>query len=167
MGLLAESQYSTGALNQPVKTEPLPVGVYWIDVYDTETNNANIATFHNWTELHKDTVQILRTEMHDTSRPWWEEFPWAGVLSEVLKSKYPIGIWALFEVKQPTRWDQSESLGWPNEATPDMTASDTIQKPDPPKGPFDDGYEWPSWTPWAISGGVVVIGLGVLIALRR
>lgn len=167
MGYIANQLVRTGKLNQPVKTEPLPPGVYWIDVYDTEENDANIATFHDWIELNKATVRVLRTEVHDTGETWFQEFPWAGVLSLLLAKKI-VGIWTLFEVTAPTNWFQQLSLGWPNEGQKGQNARDTIQAPDPEPTIFDK--EWGSestWIPWAVGGGVVVLGLMAIVALRR
>jgi len=163
MGFIAEQTLvRTGALNQPVKTNPLPVGWYWIDVFDTEENNANVATFRDWAELNKNTVVIRRTEVHEPGMPSiWTAIPWAGILSLLLTDTPPSGIWALFEVTAPTEWDLQISLGWPNEATPEMTAADTIQRPPP------EDVEWPWWGKWAVGGGVVFVGLVAIVALRR
>lgn len=157
MGLIAERALTrTGALNQSVKTEPLPAGVYWIDVYDNDANDANIATFHDWLTLHADSVELLREEEYNASAGW-----------NIFETE-PHRIWALFRVNSPTRWDQSQSLGWPSEGTAEMTSGDTIQKPkvEQPCNPLIEDCEAPSWVPWAVGGGVVVLGLIVWASIR-
>lgn len=165
MGLLAEA-YRTGALNQPVKDEPLPPGYYWIDIFDSDERPASIATFNDWVQLHADTVVVRRTEDYEVTGegwvpPFWNpdiQYPWTNTTK---------GEWVLFEVLAPTTWMLEIQLGWPNEGQANMTSQDTIQRPDPPKGPFDEGYEWPAWAPWAIGGGIVLLGGLLILAVKR
>lgn len=156
MGVIAErALVRTGALNEAVKTEPLPVGYYWIDVFDDSQNSANIATFHDWIELHHETVSLEAEEEYNASADW-----------NIFETE-PHRIWALFQVKSPTRWDQSLSLGWPNEAHKGMVSGDTIQKPDPEPTIFDEGFEWPTWLKWTVGGVVVVAGGALIISVIR
>lgn len=156
MGYLATvGQHRTGEINREVKDDPLPVGVYWIDVFDDSQNTADIATFHDWLALNETTVRLIREEHYNASADW-----------NIFETE-PHRIWALFEVTAPTLWGQGPSLGFPSEGRADMVSGDTIQKPDPPKTIFDDEFEWPAWTGWAVGGGVVVLGLVALVALRR
>lgn len=152
MGLIAERVLiRTGALNQPVKTEPLPAGVYWIDVI----HDTNIATFRDWLTLNEGKAVLLREEEYNASADW-----------NVFETD-PHRFWFLFEVLVPTRWDQQVSLGWPNEGHRNMVSGDTIQKPDPPPTVFDDEFEWPSWLKWTVGGVVVVAGGALIISLVR
>lgn len=150
MGVIAQRAMigiRTGALNQEVRVEPLPVGVYWIDVYDDSTNNSNIATFRDWLTLHIDTVDLLREEEYNASAGW-----------NIFETD-PHRFWFLFSVKSPTRWDNGPSLGYPSEGEKGMVSGDTIQKPDPPATIFDDEFEFPTWIKWSlIAGGVIIVG---------
>lgn len=165
MGAIAD-YYRTGALNQQVKDDPLPPGFYWIDVIGATfgggingvgQNDANINTFRDWLTLNAETTTLIREEEYNESAEWnyFEDDPHR--------------VWFLFEVKAPTEWGaaMSMSLGWPSEGRKNFTSEDTIQKPDPPPTIFDDDFETPSWVGWAVGGGVVVIGLLAITALRR
>lgn len=157
MGAIAD-RYRTAALNDAVKTEPLPPGVYWADVIDRVSGDANIATFQDWLNLHTGSVVVIRANEYNKSSTLPVYNPFAE----------PHRFWYLFEVKAPTSWDGLElSIGWPNEGHKDMVEGDTIQRPDPPPTIFDDEFETPGWVNWAIGGTVVVGGLLVLLAVRR
>jgi hypothetical protein len=157
MGAIAD-YYRTGALNQAVKDDPLPVGVYWIDVIGATfgggiggvgQNDANIDTFRDWLTLNSETVELLREEEYNPTAIWNSQEP------------DPHRFWFLFEVKAPTVWGQALSLGWPSEGTKNMVSADTIDKPDP------EEVSLPGWANWAIGGGVIVIGLLAIVAVRR
>lgn len=155
LALARSDAYRTGALNKPVKTEPLPVGFYWIDVIDSEENDANIATFYDWLTLHANTVVLVREEQHNMSKDW-----------NIFETD-PKRVWALFEVKSPTRWDQQLSLGWPNEGTADMVEGDTIQRPDPEPTIFDSEFEWPTWLKYTVYGIGGLAAVAVVYSVVR
>lgn len=157
MGVIAERTLArTGALNDAVKIDPLPPGVYWADVIDRVSGDANIATFQDWLTLHADTVTVIRESEHNTSADW-----------NVFEND-PHRLWVLFEVKAPTSWDgQQLGIGWPNEGHKDMVEGDTIQRPPPEPTIFDEGFEWPSWLKWTVGGVVVVAGGALVLSLVR
>lgn len=164
MGLIAErALVRTGAviaettgMNRPVKEDPLPAGVYWADIIDHKSGDANIVTFRDWLTLHVDTVELLREEEHNATADW-----------NVFETE-PHRLWVLFRVKSPTSWDGQElGTGWPNTAHENMVEGDTIDAPDPPPTIFDEGFEFPTWMKWTVIG-VGVVGAGVLaLALIR
>lgn len=149
----------TGKLNQPEKREPLPVGLYWIDVFGT----GKIQLFQAWLSIHADTVKVRTTEVYDNSGT---ASPWGDIFDIPLIDNPPNGVWTLFEVLQPTTWALAPSLGWPQTADNSIKSSgDTIQSPPPPKSVFDEIAEggWPTWLPWAIGGGLAIVVLAVVV----
>jgi hypothetical protein len=89
---------------------PIPVGRYWIDVFEP-----NIALFNEWAK---------RNNPHIINREHFEQ-TW-GMTDPTL---YPARDWILFELSAPApRWDNK--LGFPNKATGGIsTSDDTVQKP--------------------------------------
>lgn len=159
MGVIAERTLArTGALNDAVKVDPLPAGVYWADVIDRTSDDANIATFQDWLTLHADTVRVIRENEYNKSSTLPVYNPWAE----------PHRFWYLFEVMSPTSWDgQFLNIGYPNEGHKDMVEGDTIQRPDPEPTIFDKEFEWPSWLKWTVGGVVVVAGGALVLSLVR
>lgn len=86
------------------RTNPLPAGRYWVDVFAKDSD-----TFGAWLSSNKATVKVRTTEHFDSD---------------------PVRDWYLFEVSVPTPW---YGPGFPTIAGPNVTtSSDTAQRPDPP-----------------------------------
>lgn len=152
MGLLAEQRYSTGRL---VRTEPLPIGRYWIDIFHEPIANKSI--FDTWLINGKaaGAVIIERTE------------------SRGADDGGPARDWYIFQIVKPWGWGIAEWVGWPNDAPANIqTSDDTVQKPPPEPGPFDVGGLFGSggqlsWVPYVAGGAVLVAGIwGVARILR-
>lgn len=92
------------------KRNPVPPGVYWIDVWGD-----NRAKFLEWTAL--PTIQVRKTRSYEAIDDW------------------PARDWLLFEVVTPTAWPNLKGIGFPTIAPKGLQteAEDTAQRPDPPK----------------------------------
>lgn len=134
------------------KANPLPVGRYWIDVFDAKKSvwdawlaTANIATDPTTYTGPSDRVQVKKIE-------YYESFEDNG-------QTYPGRYWILFKVVEPTPWGvlMAEQLGWPNTAPGSIqTSDDTVQKPDP----NDARTDWlPDVGPL---GKITIAGTGIL-----
>jgi hypothetical protein len=100
------------ALGDVERRNPLPVGRYWVDVF-----NSKEAAFREWLQAHKADVRVLTTE---TFEPVGD---------------YEGRVWRLFEVLSPVTW---EGPGLPTVADPGVKSSaDTAQRPAPEKDPLD------------------------------
>jgi hypothetical protein len=121
------------------RRNPLPVGVYWIDIFE-----ADMGPFRDWIAKNKGTVRVISTESFEESS--WHDF-----------GSYPARDWYLFEVTSPVAW---EGPGFPTIAkSKTLTASDTSQRPPPPKGPVEQLEEAAGA---AKTGGAIIIG-GALV----
>lgn len=93
------------------RRNPLPTGLYWQDVFDKD-----IAAFQDWLKRNAATVIVRETEHFEP--------PLDGD---------PSRDFFLIEVKAPTKW---EGPGFPTiTKNPNLTSSDTAQRPDPEKPP--------------------------------
>lgn len=150
MGAIAQRvRARTAAL---VRTEPLPVGRYWIDVFVEPFANRSIWDVWLQNALMTDSVHVEVTE----HRP--------------ADSGGPARDFFIFRVKKPLGWMIAEYVGWPNTAPSGIKSSDdTVQKPPPEPGLLDtlrkDGL--PGWVPWAVGGTIAVVGLVALSKLVR
>jgi len=134
-----------------VKTEPLPVGRYWIDIFGTEDGQA----FTKWQAFNSEFVKIEKTEHYEANAE-------AGAPEG--------GDFVIFTVSQPVAWGLASRIGWPSTAGAEVqTSQDTIQAP-PPEPNFweqvgaDGKLSVAGWVPWAIGGAVLVIGGGLVYA---
>lgn len=114
------------------KQDPIPPGYYWVD---------------------------LPTDMSQTQFHWWVKTQ----LPDHVKVRRRDGNnWVLFRVIRPvSRWVPESGISLPTRATKDTTKADTVQRPDPGKGPLDvieDGAQ-------SMFSGAQGLGLLVLIYL--
>jgi hypothetical protein len=95
-----------------MRTNPLPVGKYWVDVFTPQE-----AAFQNWLQRNKANVAVTTTESFDPV------------------GDFPGRVWRLFDVRAPVTW---EGPGFPSIAGPGVTSSaDTSDRPAPEKDPTD------------------------------
>lgn len=128
---------------------PLPIGRYWVDVFDPKT-----AEFREWIRRNSDKLKIVSTESFPPS----------------LGYEYPARDWYLFEVISPVEW---EGPGLPTIAGDNVhTSDDTVQRPPPKPDPLDQiDPTIPNpmgpirkAAPWVI--GAVVLAGGAYVAYR-
>lgn len=127
------------------RTNPLPVGKYWVDVFAPQE-----ATFQSWLQKNKANIIVTSTESFDAV------------------GDYPSRNWRLFEVNAPVMW---EGPGFPTIAGPNVkSSSDTSDRPAPEPDAIDKlkglgGDAASSVKTAMIVGGVVlVVVAGVLVA---
>lgn len=93
------------------RNDPIPAGVYWIDVFEP----AQLA-FRKWLRENAGTVRVRKTTSHPA------------------RNGYPAREWFLFEIKAATpRWPNEARIGLPTVA-PKGTATeetDTVRRPAP------------------------------------
>jgi hypothetical protein len=123
------------------RTNPLPVGRYWIDV-----NNSKTDEFNAFMASHKGSARVEVTE-GDGSEEATE-----GNTSEKGGTTFYI-----FTVSKPFTW-LSVNFGFPTIAGPNIKSkSDTIQSPDLPKNALDELD-----VTLTKIGGFAMLGLGIL-----
>lgn len=106
-----------GGLGALERHNPLPIGKYWVDVFEQDSAN-----FYDWLAANKGAVQVTSTE----------SFPSNG--------GGPAREWYLFKVSAPVSWN---GPGFPTIAEPNVqSSSDTSQRPDPEKDPLDKLDDW-------------------------
>jgi hypothetical protein len=87
------------------KSNPIPKGVYWLDVVGTPAKKA----WHSWMLANRETVHVFKKEVHPWDR-WW----------------------LLFEVKEPTpRWPEDAKLGLPTISKGEITSEATEKRKAP------------------------------------
>lgn len=124
------------------RTNPLPAGRYWIDVFAPDTD-----TFNAWLSSNTATIKVISTQHFDAN------------------SGGPPRDWILFQVTAPTPW---HGPGFPTIADASVTSSDdTAQKP-PPSTPSDMVPDFfksgPStWTIVGVTAVLAVVGAGLVI----
>lgn len=90
------------------RTNPLPPGKYWVDVFDPQE-----AAFQDWLRRNKANVAVTTTETYEPV------------------GDYPGRVWRLFQVNAPVTW---EGPGFPTIAGPAVkSSSDTSDRPAPEK----------------------------------
>lgn len=88
------------------RKNPLPVGKYWVDVFDPHIND-----FKDWLDKNKDSVIIDKQEYY------------------IARDNYPQRNWYLFHNTAPVDW---QGPGFPTIAEQEThTSEDTAQKPPP------------------------------------
>jgi hypothetical protein len=85
------------------RRNPLPVGKYWVDVFEP-----HIPDFRMWLDKHEDSIKIEKQE----------NFPFAD-------GPYPPHNWYLFSVLSETPW---EGPGFPDIATEERESKDTADR---------------------------------------
>ena len=101
------------------RENPLPVGRYWIDVFD---DGARFELADRWFRDNAGAVKVDETETFEAN---------AGG---------PARVFRIFRVVNPmtVRWPATE-LGFPTVAGADVKGSgDTVQRPPPEKSPLDE-----------------------------
>lgn len=112
----------TGAL---VKQSPLPVGRYWIDVFED-----GIATWVGWQGGNLATVSVEKTEFYKGTSKVLEILGWVYPWVPGSTAVVPDRAFIIFNVSQPTPWGVENVLGWPNTAPTSInTSDDTVTKP--------------------------------------
>lgn len=127
------------------RTNPLPVGKYWVDVFAPQE-----VAFQGWLQKNKANVIVTSTESFDAV------------------GDYPSRNWRLFEVNAPVMW---EGPGFPTIAGPNVKSStDTADRPAPEPDVIDKlkglGGDAASSvkTAMIVGGMVLVVVAGVLVA---
>ena len=121
------------------RRNPLPVGRYWVDVFDSKE-----AAFQNWLKAHKAEVQVISAETFEPI------------------DNYEGRVWRLFKVTTPVQW---EGPGLPTIAGSDVNSSaDTGQRPPKEKDPLDTidvplYFDRAKKTLW-ITGAIVAVVVG-------
>lgn len=132
------------------RRNPLPVGRYWVDVFDlvstapaTKGQNEQTA-FRAWLRRNAATVKVERTQSFDTE---------------------PARDFYIFKVVASTPW---EGPGFPTIAPSGVQSSDdTVTKLPPEKDPLDklgDALSVPSPSSFAL---ILAVGLGGLVLVAK
>lgn len=103
-----------------IRTSPVPIGTYWIDVIDTQ----NEADFAAWLLTNQDKVKVLHTEHFDAVN--WPDCP----ITE--GECWPSRDWYKFQVLQPVSWNAVQ-FGFPDQIEPGEvinSSQDTATEPD-------------------------------------
>lgn len=123
------------------RENPLPVGVYWLDVWEKDQ-----AMFRKWLADNREKVEVIRTASHKRT------------------SEYPARDWYLFKTHEPVRW---EGPGFPTIATEDLQEHETADRPPPPKPTIERLEEAAEKVTTAGTGLLVtlaaVLGIGYVI----
>lgn len=116
------------------RRNPLPPGVYWIDVFDP-----NRQAFAEWLKAFAPVVRLRATEhfgpgtspLHAFLQGAWTVSPALAALANLVPgTEGPARDWALFEVLAPSPFD-AKRFGYPTIAGAEVKSSDdTVQKPD-------------------------------------
>jgi len=132
------------------RANPLPIGKYWVDVFDKDA-----PSFQGWLDSNKNAIHVDATQTFPAVTHWFEP-------------DEPGRTWYLFSVKNPVQW---EGPGLPTIATKEVQVSgDTVQRPAAPEDPLDQ-IQPPNFTdisktlsrvPIYLAIGVAVVG-GALI----
>lgn len=141
-----------------VKTNPLPVGRYWIDVFED-----GIPSWIGWSGGNLATVSVEKTEFYEGTTllgkiAGWI-YPWVPTPTNPDKVVQPDRVFVIFNVTSPTMWTIAETNGRPSIAPKGVieTSDDTVSKPKG-KGLFDDlspGVK-------IAVGGTAILGVAVL-----
>lgn len=106
-----------------VRDNPIPAGVYWVDIIDSEDEPAkNLGLFNTWAKAHAPNVKVLKKERQDAS--------------SLVHSTRGGEVWTLFRVVKPVRrWPESTRIGFPTLAPKgaETTRGDTGAR-EPEKG---------------------------------
>lgn len=147
VGCSCAREGSTGALE---RTNPLPAGRYWVDVFQPDAD-----AFGAWLSSNKATVHVVSTEHFERN------------------ASGPPRDWYLFQVMAPTPW---QGPGFPTIADATVTSSsDTATRPDPTPDTLstaaDAASDFTAAARRAASAlptvGLVAIGLGLVLLIAR
>jgi len=130
-----------------VRTNPLPVGVYWQDIYPGTDQPA----WTNWLARNKGKVAVRKTTMHD----------------QEVDSSRGRGTWYLFEVKSPVTW---EGPGFPTIAEQGlkMGPQDAYSAPPPPPNLIDELAKDPLGKFTSVLWGLgAIVGVAVFLGVRK
>lgn len=133
----AEKREWTGALTRRFrnkshggilqKQNPLPVGRYWIDVFED-----GIPDWIGWSGGNLATVHVEKTEFYKGTNKILEVLGWVYPWVPGDNTVVPDRAFIIFNVSSPTNWGVEAELGWPNIAPPNIqTSDDTVKKPVP------------------------------------
>lgn len=131
------------------RTNPLPIGTYWIDVIDAEHQQF----FAGWTFDNQSKVKVLATEHFDAN-----DWPECSSLDPTTGGCWPSRDWVKFQVLSPVTWD-AVKLGFPNAIESGEvinTSSDTATEPD-----FGDNCDITCQAE-RVATAVGIIGIGAL-----
>lgn len=130
------------------RRNPLPVGLYWVDVFQPDWER-----FNSWLAKWSAETNVVRSEQFSSNE--------GGPARE----------WVLFEVLVPDTVQWLKGLGFPTIAGDrELTSDDTVQKPPPEQPPLDGWFEGDflggssagkgsSIVPWVIVGGLGAVAL--------
>ena len=98
------------------RSNPLPPGKYWVDVFDPDRSD-----FRGWLADNAVTLRVDKQE------------------DKLARGGYPAETWYLFTVLSPTPWN---GPGFPTIAEGGITTADDVaQRPDPPPGVTEQAGE--------------------------
>lgn len=130
-----------------VRTNPLPPGVYWQDIYPGTDQPA----WTNWLAKNKGRVLVRKTTQHD----------------KVIDDTRGRGTWYLFEVKEPVVW---EGPGFPtiSEQGVKMGAQDAYSAPPPPPDVLSELSKDPLGKVTSVLWGLgAILGVAVFLGIRK
>jgi len=143
------SIFSIGKLQ---RQSPLPAGIYWLDVMDSQ----NQSDFAAWSMENSGVVRVLKTEHFDAIR--WPDCP----ITEGECS--PSRDWVKFQVFAPVKWNAVQ-FGFPNIIEQNEiinTSADTASEPD-----FSDNCDIGCQAEKvAIAGGVILGGVAIIVLVQ-
>lgn len=136
------------------RRNPLPVGRYWVDVFEPD-----MAGFREWLASHRgERIYVERSSLHEDQLG-----PGGSLFSEP-----QVREWVLFRVLHPVPW---QGPGYPTIATEGIDhSSDTVQRPPPPRTLGDRLEDAAGQTGRVISTALVtlgVVGVGLLLLSKR
>ncbi len=165
MGLLAERYGSyTGRL---VHDDPLPVGRYWIDIFEK-----GLPAWVQWSAAHVQSLNIEKTQFFAGGTEWTiQSNPyWIPGLPMYIPgtATVPDRTFIIFRVNAPVPWGIATDVGWPNTAPASIqssqdtsTAQDVIDQANK-----DDEDKW-KWVKYGAIGLIGVVGLYSIAKLVR
>ncbi len=157
-GMVASSRQTGACLTGTCRDDPIPPGVYWIDVPWEESLQTPGVTkpqhFALWIQAMQGLgwVHLMSTKHHEGV------FQAPGFFDPMVDE--PPRDWHLFHVTSPApRWTAATGLGLPTVAPKghDTTEEDTVQRPPPESGQSF----WDRLLPDTAGGKAVVVAAGI------
>jgi hypothetical protein len=125
------------------RTNPLPAGRYWVDVFTPQE-----AAFQSWLQRNKANVIVTSTETFPGETHWFGPDD-------------PGRVWRLFEVNAPVTW---EGPGFPTIAGASVKSSaDTSDRPAPEPDAIDKLKDLGGDTTSAAKTALIVTGVAVVV----